>query len=156
MRRPLAVALVVLAVAATFAGAASLLAPPQDVDRPDASATPRIVRLDGHESGVHPYIGPKPSLPGKSPVNLLARANVSAVEDALVSRSGQGWTEGTAQGDADPRDVAQQVGIPDAWDPAEGSVRYAYVHDGQDGQWVRPDEQIQDGAYFGSRAHIRL
>lgn len=144
-------------VALAFAGAASLLTTPAPVPGTPAPDGLDLVRLDGHESGVHAYISPRRSFAGTSPVNLLADGNTSQVRQALVDRSGPTWE--TAEGgpgagtDGDPaRDLAPLA----EWTAADGSRRYAYVHDGAEGSWVLPEGQLQDGDYFASRVHVRL
>lgn len=159
MRRSLAVALLVLAVAGAFAGAAALLAPPAvDLDARSPDETD-LIRVEGAESGIHPYIGPRKAFPGKSPVNLLVEGNLSRVQAALVDRSGESWGRdgGERREDAHPEEIGDELGLPERiWGPAHGSVRYAYVHDGERGRWVDADAQIQDGSYFGERVHVRL
>lgn len=162
MRRSVAIVAVVLGLALLFGLTVSLLAPPS-ADRPDPGVDrePDVYRLEGYESGFYPYLNDRPELGNRSPVNLVMRANLSEVTTALQQPAGTEWnvTEpAPGEDEVAPRDASglNVTGTNISWDPARGSARYGYVHNGSSGEWVRESAQLHDGTYFGFRNHMRL
>ncbi len=162
MRRSLVVSAAVLLLAALFVALLSLMAPPTtDRVTPETSGPDQIYRVQGHESGFHPYLNAQPSFAQLSPVNVVARGNMTQVLAALTQGGGVTWnqTETAEQDVGSDQYSAQELNLSEAaigWGQATGAHRYAYVHDGTDGTWVREDEQLHDGDYFGHRFHVRL
>jgi len=161
MRRLLVVGCVVLAVALVFGGAVSLLAPPTAGPGGEATAEPDVYRLEGHESGVWPFLSPEPAPVERSPINVVVRGDAERVGAALEADGDREW-EGTPP---DERHAEPDAFVPEDVDPAAtgiewttttGTARYAYVHDGESGEWVRETAQLHDGTYYGHRTHIRL
>lgn len=162
MRRSLVVSAAVILLAALFVALLSLMAPPT-TDRLTAqtSSPDQIHRLQGHESGFHPYLNRQPSFAQFSPVNVVVQGNLTEAVAALTAGGGVTWnqTNLTEQDVGTDQYSAQEVNLSEAsvaWGQATGAHRYAYVHDGTDGTWIREDEQLHDGDYFGHRFHARL
>jgi len=159
MRRSVQIAGLVLGLALLFGLAISWLAPPTS-DRPAQPEDPKLQRLEGYESGFYPHLNAEPSFANRSPVNVVVVGNLSDVVTALQERSQTKWNA-TVEDDeiADRGDAAAGINVTGtdiAWGQAKGTARYAYVHDGETGEWVREDAQLNDGSYFGYRHHIRL
>lgn len=162
MRRSLVVAGAVVGLAVAFALSAMLLASPstQRID-PSPDDDPQIYRLEGYESGVYPFTNTRPSFAPYSPLNVIVRGSTDEVVTALTERSQTEWNRTALnQTDADEDAFgARQVnmsGTTITWGEAGGATRWAYVHNGTHGTWVKETDQLHDGTYFGSRLHIRL
>lgn len=143
-----------------FVGFMMLMATPS-LDRvaPEVQEDPQMYQVDGYESGFWPYINARKAFEPSSSINVLIVGNMSDVKVALTERGH--WNETPVEEeDADretfsARDV-NVTGTTTLWGEATGGTRYAYVHDGEEGEWTRETEQLNLGTYFGERLHLRM
>jgi hypothetical protein len=163
MRRSLVVTGVLVGLAVAFGVAVSLFASPSSLgprNSLEAEEVP-VLRLDGYESGVYPFLNTRPAFATYSPINLVVRGETHEVLNVLTERSATTWNV-TRANETDAGDETFSLrevnftGTRVAWGEAGGATRWAYVHDGTDGSWVRETEQLHEGTYFGQRLHMRL
>jgi hypothetical protein len=148
----------VVGLAVVFGLAVSWLAPPtSDRADPAPDREPEVHRLEGYESGFHPYLNDRPAPANRSPVNVVVKGNLSEIVTALRERSETEWNDTVAE-ERNGTDAGgiNVTGTEIAWGQAKGTARYAYVHDGEQGEWVPESAQLNDGSYFGYRHHVRL
>ncbi len=159
MRRSLVVGLALVALAGVFAGFMMLMASPSLEPAPSEEEDPRIFQPEGYESGLWPFINARPAFEPASSVNVIVRGNTSDIVRALTERGEWNQTM-EEEADADRETFsAREVNVTGtriSWGEAAGAARYAYVHDGETGEWVREADQLHLGTYFGNRLHLRM
>lgn len=160
MRRSVVVAGALLVLAAVFLGFMLLMATPT-LDRVghEPVEDPEMHSLEGYESGFWPFINARPAFEPASSINVIVRASAEEVTTALTEQAQWNRTRAN-QTDADPgtiRPFEENATEPGPiWGEAAGGARYAFVHDGDEGEWVRETVQLHVGTYFGERLHLRL
>jgi hypothetical protein len=105
------------------------------------------------------------------PINVVVKANASRVWYALMYQTDARWNETTGEwaGIGPEDETAARNGSDVAWMNARGSTRYTYVYvppgaeslrSGDPGGttvgWMDATYQLHDGAYFGTRHHVRV
>lgn len=164
MRRALKVAAVLAAIAAVYLAGSVILAPPAGPTniQQDPDLGPRFLNVENSNSTFWPYLSKQQAFEKQSPINVIVvGATLEEVVDRMVS---VGWNETRAnQTDAtsdryvvEPVQPEEEEGTEVPWGQAAGADRYAYVIAGDEGRWIRQDDQLHDGTYFGHRIHIRL
>lgn len=162
MRRTLAVVGAVLTLALVFACIVVVFTSPTTQTAPEVETDDRqLFSFDGYESGVWPYLSPAQSFRKRSPINVVVGGETDDVFRALRSSSEATWnvTE-PDEGHVDPDDVVPEdvniSGTAVQWSDTVGTARYAYVHDGERGEWISETGQLHNGDYYGYRTHIRM
>lgn len=165
MRRTVAVAGVVLGIAVVTVMGLSVATGPSTSPVVAEEATDaerqQFVRLEGYESGVWPWLSPSRSFRQRSPINVLVRGDADTVIRILRSGTETQW-ERTPPDQQEIREDDLSVedirlnGSEIRWGTTGGGTRYAYVHDGETGTWVRETQHLHDGSYYGHRVHMRL
>ncbi|MFW6017327.1 MAG: hypothetical protein ACOCPX_00745 [Halapricum sp.] len=164
MRRRLRIAGTALALAVVFGGVLVVFTTPttQTLSVETADSDEReLFRFEGDDSGVWTYLSPSQQFHKRSPINVVVRTDADTVVTALRSSDEQTWNRtDDSQQPAEPTDHAPQevnlTGTAIEWGETTGTARYAYVHDGETGEWIRETEQLHNGDYYGKRTHIRL
>lgn len=160
MRRSVMVAGAFLVLAGLFLGFMVLMATPT-LDRvgPEPVEEPAMFSLEGYESGFWPFINARQAFEPTSSINVIVRASAEEVTAALTEEGRWNRTPSN-ETDADPGTIRpfeeNETAPAPIWGEASGSARYAYVHDGETGEWVREAAQLHVGTYFGERLHLRL
>ncbi len=169
VKRPLAIALWAGFVALLFFALASWIGTPFVGGGPGggAIAEPAMVELDGAAGRFWPYLSPREAFEPRSPINVVMLG--TDLEEALGILRGTGWTDvrpdavdahGGTYGLRNPEENASVEPIAERprtlWRETVGADRLAYLHDGQQGRWVKQDAHVHDGTYFGHRVHVRL
>jgi hypothetical protein len=119
-----------------------------DAGTSNAVPAERLVAPDGADGYVWPYTSRSRSVAGRTlALNVVVYGDADRVYRALADRSDANWS---ATGATEPVRVSP-------WRPAHGSVRYTYVAPARNGtgRWVAADYQLDVGAYFGRRTHVR-
>ncbi len=162
MQRSLVVAGTVVGLAFAFGVLTLMLAGPS-TDRMAAPTIdePELYRLDGYESGVFPYINHRTEFEAFSSLNVIVRGTTEDVLLALTEQSDTEWaiTPPNMTDAAPDTFSAHEVnltGTEIAWGQTRGADRFAYVHDGDVGEWVGETEQLHYGTFYGERLHLRL
>jgi len=169
MRRQVAIGCVSLGIAmVTVLAIATIAAPIADPVEPEP-LTPedeeRRISFEGYESGVWPYLSKEQSFRRTSPINVVVRGETGDVMRILRERGQGDWEEvppeeqGAAPGEHTPgggMTNASADGVAIDWETTDGATRYAYVDDGDGGEWIDETAQLHDGDYYGHRYHIRL
>ncbi len=155
-----AIAVASAVVLLASAGVGPVLAQTGSSDDEVAIPEPGLYMVDGHDSGFWPYLNTEPTFATRSPINVVVIGNVTDVVEVLKERSDTSWNQTPLTTDAAEETYSTQeinfTGTSIRWGEARGSTRYAYLVDGDEGQWVRESAQLHDGTYFGFRNHIRL
>lgn len=97
------------------------------------------------------------------PINVVVRSEAATVRQVLVASgaspgSALYWNATAEQWEAHQTDGEAVVinGTGVQWGKSPGAARYTYVRtDGQE-RWMDATYQLHDGAYFGTRHHLRL
>lgn len=165
MRRTVAIGTVVLGIAVVTVLGLSLVTGPSTTpvvpEEPTANEEEQLVRFEGYESGVWPWLSPSQSFRQRSPINVLVRGDTETVIRVLRSGTETEWERTPpAQQEVREGDLAvddlRLNGTSIRWGTTGGGARYAYVHDGESGEWVRETAHLHDGDYYGNRVHMRL
>lgn len=160
MRRAFVVPAALLVLATLYLGIVSLTAPPtrQGIGVEEIEQ-PTLAGFEDAQSTFWPHVSLRPSFTERAPINVIVRG--ATVEELTSAMQERGWNETPVEAtDTDPETYA--LGTPGStatqigWADATGSHRYAYVHNGTEGTWVRQRDQLHDGLYFGERFHLRL
>lgn len=135
-----------LVLSGVFGGAGD--APPRTDGVPEGSLT--AVTGD-HE--LWPYTSRSRSASGRTlAINVVFHADADAVESALTGETG--WEEtADVESEADPA-LVRDIVVRD-WEDAHGSTRYSYFEGPDGGEWTAVTFEVHDGAYLGSRDHVR-
>ncbi|WP_254767015.1 hypothetical protein [Salinilacihabitans rarus] len=177
MRRSVVVAAVLLAIASAFVGGPSLLLSPSTAEvAPAETDDPGIVRPNDGDGGFWPYLNSRQAFEERSPINVVVVGDADEVTRLLREAGDTDWEEtdeaheeadpgthaldvgnGTDEDGVDAVDEGLELGATEiAWTRTTGATRYAYVHDGDGGQWIEESGQLHDGSYYGQRYHVRL
>lgn len=164
MRRRVTVAATVFALAVVFGGVLVVFTTPtvQTLPAETADSEEReLFRFEGDDSGVWTYLSPSQEFRKRSPVNVVVRADADTVVGALRASDEQTWNRtDDRQRHAEPTDTVpveiNLTGTAIEWGETTGTARYAYVRDGETGEWIRETDQLHNGDYYGHRTHIRL
>ncbi|MEF8827256.1 MAG: hypothetical protein V5A27_13095 [Halapricum sp.] len=162
MRRSVVVAGTVLALALVFAGVITVFTTPTVQTAPAPVDDDRqLFRFEGDESGVWTHLSPEREFRQRSPINVVVRADADTVVQVLQAGREKTWNRtDERERHASPEDsFPRQINLSGTaveWGETTGTARYAYVHDGTDGAWIRETEQLHNGDYYGHRTHIRL
>jgi hypothetical protein len=88
-------------------------------------------------------------------LNVVVYGDADEVREYLLEGTGN-WNETTAeQRDAAVSEASRSPGPSVAWETATGANRYVHLAGAQRGVWLAEAYQIHDGAYLGSRHHVR-
>jgi len=165
MRRTLAIGAAVLGIAVITIFGLSIVTEPSTApvapEESTQSEREQLVRFDGHESGVWPWLSPDRSFRQRSPINVVVQGDADTAIRILRSGTETEWQQ-TPTDEQEVREDDLSIedlrlnGTSIRWGTTGGGARYAYVHDGESGEWIRESEQLHDGAYYGHRVHIRL
>ncbi|MDZ7730246.1 MAG: hypothetical protein U5K37_03855 [Natrialbaceae archaeon] len=162
MRRLAVIVLMFCLIILVFAGLSLFVSPPT-TERPSTADVndSDIFRLEGYESGIWPYNSPSTEFRKRSPINVIVRGNTSTVVQLLQERTDTEWNvttvnQTTQEVESFSIDQINLTGTRVEWGETGGAARYAYVHDGEEGQWIRETTQLHHGDYYGYRIHIRL
>ncbi|ODR79314.1 hypothetical protein BG842_09825 [Haladaptatus sp. W1] len=93
------------------------------------------------------------------PINVVVEGPASRVVSELRHRRDAQWNNDSNewQGVASDEETAGVGKDAVEWHNTTGAVRYTYVQaPGPRGGWMTETAQLHDGAYFGSRYHLRL
>ncbi len=93
------------------------------------------------------------------PINVVVEGDTSRVVNQLKHRREAHWNNDSNewQGVASDEETAGVGKRADEWHNTTGAVRYTYIQaPGPRGGWMTETAQLHDGAYFGSRYHLRL
>lgn len=93
------------------------------------------------------------------PINVVVEGPASRVVYELKNRRDAEWNNDSNewQGVANDEAAADVGATAVEWHDTTGAVRYTYVQaPGSRGGWMTETAQLHDGAYFGSRYHLRL
>lgn len=90
-------------------------------------------------------------------INVLVYGDPDDTRYHLTELSRGDWNETTdEEEDIEPAEAPESLnGTTTAWRTADGAIRYIYVTDGSNGQWLTESYQLHDGDYLGTRHHIR-
>ncbi len=118
----------------------------------------RMVTLEGDDRQLWLYTSRGLSFQeGTLAINVVVYGDPDDVHRRLLESGRGNWTAT----EADEQEVApdERTGVLNAttveWETADGSNRYVYLTGLQGGQWLAESYQVHDGAYLGSRHHIR-
>ncbi|MFH5796970.1 hypothetical protein [Haladaptatus sp. CMAA 1911] len=93
------------------------------------------------------------------PINVVVEGDSSRVVNELKHRRDAQWNNDSNewQGVANDEGTASVGKRTVEWHNTTGAVRYTYIQaPGSRGGWTTETAQLHDGAYFGSRYHLRL
>lgn len=113
-----------------------------------------LMEVDG-DYRVWPYTSRTTAEGGRTlAINVVFHADGETVREALDGRSETDWREtNDTEAHADPENVKEIVTRD--WEDAHSSTRYAYFRGPDSGVWMTESFERHDGAYLGSRDHIR-
>ncbi|QSG10206.1 hypothetical protein [Halapricum desulfuricans] len=164
MRRSVRIAGTILALAVVFGAVLVVFTTPTVQTLPPETADSderELFRFEGDDSGVWTYLSPSREFRKRSPINVVVREDADTVVELLRSSDEHTWNRtDETQRPAEPTDPVPEgfnlTGTTIEWGETTGTARYAYVHDGESGEWIRETDQLHNGDYYGYRTHIRL
>jgi hypothetical protein len=150
-RKPAAVVLLLVVGGLVLSGA---LGGTADDPAAEGVSAESLIAVEG-EHDLWPYTSRRRSVSGRTlAINVVFRDDAGTVRAALTGDGGSTWeVTDDAEREADGDLVADVVGRE--WRDAYGSTRYSYFEGADGGEWTTVTFEVHDGAYLGSRDHVR-
>lgn len=155
-----------LLLIAALSGAIALDMKPLGASGAEDPAEPRLIEPADNGTLLWPYTARATRHEARTlAINVVVRGDPDRIRTAMVDRSALNWTETSPEEEgAEAETYAAEFQAGNGtdepaefvfWDPARGSTRYVYVVEEDGGRWLIESYQLHDGAYFGSRTHVR-
>jgi hypothetical protein len=149
--------LLLAAVAVVLLVGAGALGPSPTRD-PNATAAAtttdeaRLVTVGERDARLWPYTSRQHDVETRTlPINVVVTTDLATTRRVLAADENRTWTTDDPEGEAV---VLKGSGVN--WSETTGADRYTYVETDDRSYWMDESAQIHDGAYLGSRYHLRL
>jgi hypothetical protein len=126
--------------------------PPDDTDSATSADAVRLVTVADSEARLWPYTSRRREFDTRTlPINVVVENDLGTTRRVLAAEDNRSWETDAPEGEAV---VLNGSGV--TWSETTGADRYTYVGTDEGGYWMDESDQIHDGAYLGSRYHLRL